>query len=107
MMLRALPVFSVVFAVVYIVAVEYNLALFTYHPQTGQLGALVQPSRIGPAMYWYGWLLTALLAGVGAGAISLAVPSAWASRVWSGFAWLIPAGVILFTVYMLRGYFIR
>jgi len=67
---RALPVFSIAFAVIYIASVYFNLALLTYHPQLVQWGLLVEAPRQGPAMYWYGWLLTSAL---GAGAIAALV----------------------------------
>src|SRR6185503_18696130 len=69
---RSFEVFAIVFAVVYalayVVAVEANYALFTYHPALKEWGAGVQKARDGPAMYWFGWLVTSALAAAGAGA---------------------------------------
>lgn len=53
--------FGVAFAVIYTVATEINLPLVTYHPVIGAVDFLWKPPRTGPAMYWYGWMLTALL----------------------------------------------
>ena len=39
---RALPVFSIAFAVIYVASVQYNLAVITYHPQLAQWGLLVE-----------------------------------------------------------------
>lgn len=104
---RVLPVFSVAFAVLYVCAVEYNLALFTYHPQLRQWGLLVEAPRSGIAMYWYGWLATASLGGMAASVCALGVPKAWTSRIWSGWSWAIPMLAMLFIAYLLRGYFFR
>ena len=60
--MRAFTLFSAMFAVVYVVCVEMNLALFTYHPRLGQWDIGTVPARTGPAMYWFGWLASAGLA---------------------------------------------
>jgi hypothetical protein len=104
---RVLPVFGVVFALVYLLAVEYNWALFTYHPQINQWGYLVEPPRTGPAMYWYGWLTTASLAGIAGCLVALAVPQGVMSRIPTWVYWSVPVGVIVFFCYLLRGYFLR
>jgi hypothetical protein len=104
---RVLPVFSVAFAVSYVFAVTNNLAVFTYHPQLRQFVLGVEQPKAGPAMYWYGWIVTSAIAASLLSAIALALPRAWTARVWSGFAWLIPTAVMLFFVYLLKGYFLR
>src|SRR4029077_16542298 len=65
---KIVPVFSAAFALIYILSVELNWALFTYHPKIHQWGWLVEPARNGPVMYWYGWLVTSAL---GASAVSV------------------------------------
>ncbi len=104
---RALPVFSIAFVVLYYLAVQYNLALFTYHPRLKQFGFLVQPVRAGPAMYWYGWLLTSALGALAIAALSLMVPERWTARIWPALTWLAPLAVIVLFVILLRGYFLR
>ncbi len=106
-MSRAFPVFSVAFALIYLACVQYNLAPFTYHAQLMQWGLGVQPPKGGPAMYWYGWLVTATLGAAAIAALSLMVPAAVTRRVWSGLVWLVPVLVIAAFVYILRGYFLR
>jgi hypothetical protein len=54
-------VFSVACAVIYVISTELNLPLLTYHPAIGELDFLWTPERRGPAMYWYGWMLTSLI----------------------------------------------
>ena len=54
-------VFAVAYAIVYLLAVWNNYALFTYHPAINEIDMGVQKSRDGPAMYWFGWMSTAAL----------------------------------------------
>jgi hypothetical protein len=104
---RALPVFSIAFAVIYIASVYFNLALLTYHPQLVQWGLLVEAPRQGPAMYWYGWLLTSALGAGAIAALSLALPARPFDRVWSILVWVAPLALIAVIAYVLRGYFLR
>jgi hypothetical protein len=104
---RALPVFSIAFALIYIASVEYNLALITYHPQIGRWGVLAEAPKEGPAMYWYGWLLTSALGAGAIAALSLALPARPFDRVWSILVWVAPLAMIAVIAYILRGYFLR
>ena len=104
---RALPVFSIAFAVIYIASVQYNLSPLTYHAEIGQWGLGVQPPKQGPAMYWYGWLVTATVGAAAAAAVSLAIPGKALDRAWSVLVWLVPVIMIGIIMYILRGYFIR
>lgn len=81
---RSGATFVIVFAVVYVIAVENNYALFTYHPGLGELGPLAEPPRDGPAMYWYGWMAMAGMVALIGSAIAYFVPERLASRLWSG-----------------------
>ena len=48
---KVFPIFAAAFAVIYVLAVEFNWALFTYHPKPGEWGWLVEPAKNGPPMY--------------------------------------------------------
>ncbi|HEY2136858.1 MAG TPA: hypothetical protein VGH49_13280 [Xanthobacteraceae bacterium] len=104
---RAFPVFSIAFAVIYVASVQYNLALFTYHPEIAQWGPLVQAPRQGPAMYWYGWLATSAIGSAALAALSLALPARMLDRACSVLVWLVPIAMIGVIGYILRGYFLR
>jgi hypothetical protein len=101
---RAIPVFAAAFAVVYVLAVENNWALVTYHPKIGEWDWLTRPSRNGPAMHWFGWLGTATLAAAGISAASLALPKQLVMPPWIG--WCVPLAVMALFVYLLRGFFL-
>jgi hypothetical protein len=99
--------FAVAYAILYVLAVENNWALFTYHPLAGEFHFLVQKAADGPAMYWYGWMATA---GIGAVAIAAAVtllPATLTSRLSVGLSWSIPLAVMGVFVYIMRGFFFR
>jgi len=106
--MRALPVFSTVFAVLYLLAMSFNLALVTYFPRTGGVAWLAaRPTAAsGVAMYWYGWLLTAALGSAAVAGLALLVPGRVAARAWSGWSWLVPAAMAVTLVYLLRGWFL-
>jgi hypothetical protein len=106
--IRALPVFSTIFAVLYVLAMYFNLALFTYFPRTGGFGPLAASptTESGVAMYWYGWLLTASLGSAAVAGISLLVPESRSARLWAGWSWLVPAVMVIVLVYLLRGWFL-
>jgi hypothetical protein len=103
---RALPVFSAVFPALYLAVTYFNLALFTYFPTQEELHFLVQRSKDGPSMFWYGWITTAALGAVALSALSLALPDRIVARVWSGWTAVIAVLVMLVFVFLLRGWFI-
>jgi hypothetical protein len=72
--------FTVGYAVIYAVCTELNLPLLTYHPVIAQIDFLGTPPRSGPAMYWYGWLLTSLIGAVVLALIAALIPEAWLQR---------------------------
>jgi hypothetical protein len=92
---RAFPFFSAEFVVFYALAVEFNLALFTYHPQLKQFAFLVEPPKAGPAMYWYGWITTSVLGALFISAFALMLPRRLTVRIGPDFASLVPTGGIL------------
>ena len=104
---RALPVFSIAFAVIYVASVQYNLAVITYHPQLAQWGLLVEAPRQGPAMYWYGWLITSAVGAAVIAALSLALPARGVERASAVLVWLVPIVMIGVIAYIIRGYFLR
>ena len=108
---RSFSVFSIVFAVVYsvtyILAVDNNYALFTYHPALVEFGAGTQSPKDGPAMYWYGWIATSGIVATTAGIIACYLPKRLTQRLWSGWAWAVPLVVLAVFCYLLRSYFLR
>ena len=102
---KIIPVFSAAFALIYIVSVELNLAVLTYHPKIGQWGWLVEPSRDGPPMYWYGWLVTSTLGAAAVSVISLPLLKNRPTPYWLG--WTVPLLVTVSVFYLFREWFLR
>ena len=100
-------VFAVVYTIAYVIAVWKNYAVFTYHPVPGTVVWGVEKPIDGPAMYWYGWITTAAIVASIACLLAYVVPERLSSRVWSGWSWVAPTGVLVFFGYLLSGYFLR
>ncbi len=101
---RILPIFSAAFAVIYAIAVEANLAAVTYHPKTGEWGVGAQLPVNGPAMHWYGWLITAAAGAAAMSVLALPFVRHRSPPVWIG--WAVPLAVMLSFIYFLRSFFI-
>jgi hypothetical protein len=100
-------VFAVVYALAYVVCVEANYALFTYHPATGEFGMFVQRPKDGPAMYWYGWMATSgIVAALAAGASTL-LPEAVARRLPPAATWIAAVAAMAAFCWLLKGFFLR
>ena len=101
-------VFAAVFAVLYVIAMELNWAVFTYHPRIMEFDIGTQPPRNGPAMYWYGWMTTAVLGGIVAGIVArLALARKFPATLWLALGWLVPAGAMVVAVYFMLPFFTR
>jgi hypothetical protein len=90
--------FGVACAVLYVICTEVNLPLLTYHPVTGELDPLWTPMRNGPAMYWYGWMLTSLIGASALAFAATAIPERWLQRVILVGAFAAVAYLILYTL---------
>ena len=107
---RAFPVFSVVFAVIYLVAMYFNLALVSYFPRTRHWYALTVtdlPRSAGTGMYWYGWLATSFLGAAAVAELTLAAPERALSRAAGTASWAVPLGILAAFAYILRTWFLR
>jgi hypothetical protein len=102
---KLFPVFAAAFAVIYLLAVTENWALFTYHPKLGEWEWLARPARTGPPMYWYGWLATSALGATAVSLLTWPLLRHSSHQFWLG--WLVPLAVILVFVYFFRDFFIR
>ncbi|MEA3193173.1 MAG: hypothetical protein QOD26_1506 [Betaproteobacteria bacterium] len=100
-------VFAVVYAIAYLICVEGNYALFTYHPAINEFGMGVQKAKDGPAMYWYGWLATSgIVAGI-AGALATLLPQGAARHLWPASTWVVALAAMAAFCWLLKGFFLR
>jgi ABC-type branched-subunit amino acid transport system permease subunit len=102
---KLFPIFAAAFAVIYLLAVEQNWALFTYHPKLGQFEWFAQPARTGPPMYWYGWLTTSVLGATLACLLSWPLVRHRPIQFWLG--WTVPLAVMVIFVPFFRDFFWR
>lgn len=102
---RVFGIFAAVFAVVYTLAFEFHLELFSYHPRLGEFGWGQQPARSGPVMHWYGAMATGLVVALAACAILLPFVQKRTPPHWIG--WGVPLACIIIWIWILRSFFLR
>jgi len=97
---RALPVFSAVFALLYAAGINANNTFLFFYPKIGvwHWGRLPRDPSIGVASQWYGWMASAIVGGLVAAAIYLAIPQLGRVRLWSGWTWVIPLAMWLVAI---------
>ncbi len=102
------------FAVLYVIALVRDLALFTVYQSLGivLLGThhsadIVSPSIAFaiPAMYWYGWTATAALGALMVGLVAALLPERWMRWFWPGWLWVFPAFALIACVYLTLPWF--
>jgi hypothetical protein len=106
--------FGTAFAVLYVVALKLDLALFTVYPSLGVVVLGTQHSRdtVDPALgflalaiYWYGWTATAALGALVCGLVAALLPEQWTRLI--GLWWLlvVPLSAMLACVYLTLPWF--
>ena len=85
-----------------------NIPVFTYHPGTDRVDWGFAPAvrDEGPAMYWYGWILTALLGSTVLGLLATRLPDRLARAIPLALVWIVPLMAVPVLIYALR-YFWR
>jgi len=106
--------FGTAFAVLYVIALKLDLALFTVYPSLGLVLLGTHHSRdvgspamasLAPEMYWYGWAATAGLGALVFGLFAALLPERWTERFWLGWLWLAPALAMIACVYLTLPWF--
>lgn len=87
-----LLVFSLAASVAYTLAYYFNWALLVYYPAVNELHLSRQGGVDGIPILWYGWLGTAVIAGVIA---STVVPRRWLRRLSFDLSWIIAVVMIV------------
>ena len=102
------------FPILYVIALKFDLALFTVYPSLGIVLAGTHHSKdtvdpamgfLAPAMYWYGWAATAALGALVIGLAAAFLPDRWTSWLWSGWAWVIPLAAMVACSYLTLPWF--
>jgi len=98
--------FAVIYPILYVACAYWNLALFTYHPALGVFGIGANAPRGGPAMYWYGWMTTALI-GAAMLSVGWAVFAGGSVRIPTLVASLVPIAAMVVAVGLMAHYFLH
>jgi amino acid permease len=107
-------VYGTVFAILYVVALKLDLALFTVYPSLGVVlpgthhaSDVVDPSLgfVVPAMYWYGWTATAAIGALILGLAAALLPEQWTRRFWLGWLWVASVSAMIACVYLTLPWF--
>ena len=111
---RFASAYGMAFAVLYVIALKLDLALFTVYPSLGVVlpgthhaRDVVDPSLgfVVPAMYWYGWTATAALGALVVGFVAAFLPERWTRWFWPGWLWVLPALAMIACVYLTLPWF--
>ena len=103
-----LPIFGIAFAIIYAPVMDHNWALATYHPKLGVWDWGVAPSRDGPAMYWYGFVLTSFFGALAVTVVAALLPANVTARIpWPSLTWLLPLCSMIYIFYILTPYFTK
>ncbi len=104
---RLAAIFAVAFAVIYAPTMDYNWTMATYHPIQGiwQFGRAPPLGGGSPAMYWYGFVITAGLGASVVTALAALVPEKVMERVpWRSLTWIATLCSIVYIGYVLLPY---
>ena len=99
-------VFSICFAILYVVCDMAALPMFTYHPGTGRIDPGFAPAvrDEGPAMYWYGWIATSALGAFILGFAAAMLPERIGGKIPLALAWVVPIAALPVLIYSLKFY---
>jgi hypothetical protein len=97
-------VFAITTPIIYTICEIRNWPLFTYHPGTNRLdlfwAAAVKDE--GPAMYWYGWTASTLIAAAVLGLLATKMPESTTGKIPLSLTWIAPLACVPVLVYALR-----
>jgi hypothetical protein len=99
-------IFSCSFSTTYLLANIYKLPLFSYYPATSKVtfGWSTSTMDDGPAMYWYGWLLSALIVAFTLSWLTSFLPNKLAQKMPLSIAWTVPIFLVPIFLYTLKFY---
>jgi hypothetical protein len=102
-------IFGLSFTIIYTLCDQMSWTLFTYHPAVRRLGYGFQApvSGEGPAVYWYGWLATALIASLVLGLAATVLPQGTVRKIPWTLLWLVPAFALFTLAWSLSLFYLR
>jgi len=96
--------FAIVGPVIYMVCLQMNWPLFTFHPATNRFAFGWEAARSGegPNMTWYGWTAMTLLVGTVVSFLATLLPESATRKIPLILVWLLPILAIPYLIYDLR-----
>jgi hypothetical protein len=96
--------FAIVGPVIYMICLQMNWPLFTYHPATNSIAFGWEAARSGegPNMTWYGWTAMTLLVGAVVSFLATLLPESATRKIPLILVWLLPILAIPYLIYDLR-----
>ena len=104
---RLAAIFAIAFAIIYAPTMDHNWTAATYHPIQGiwQFGRAPPLGGGSPAMYWYGFVITAALGAAVVTALAALIPDKLLDRVlWRSLTWIVTISSIIYIGYVLLPY---
>jgi len=101
-----MTIFSASFSLSYLLVDVLKLPTFSYYPATHKMAWGWLPSSVddGPAMYWYGWILSSLLMALVVSYLCSMLPINILKRIPLSIAWILPVALIPCLIYTLKFY---
>ena len=112
-LIHGVKTFAIVFGfgttALYVICDMMNWPLFTYHPErTGWTCFMRRPRKgEGPAMYWYGWTATSMLAAAVLGLLATFLPEHVSRKIPLALVWIVPVLAIPLLFYSLMPFWTR
>jgi hypothetical protein len=96
--------FAIVGPVIYMICLQMNWPLFTFHPATNRIAFGWEAARSGegPNMTWYGWTAMTLLVATVVSFLATLLPEGVTRRIPLILVWLLPILAIPYLIYDLR-----
>jgi hypothetical protein len=90
--------------IVYLLCLQFNWPLFTYHPAVNRVEWGWGPARSGegPAMYWYGWTATTIVVAPILGFLATLLPESVTKKFPLMLVWVLPILAIPYLIWDLR-----
>lgn len=85
-------VFSIVYGMFYTAFFMAAWSPIRYYPLDNQWTPAILGPEAGPAMLWYGWLGSALVASV---VLAMAIPRRLSDRIPANLTWILPSIVLV------------
>jgi hypothetical protein len=96
--------FAIVGPVIYMICLQMNWPLFTFHPATNRIAFGWEAARSGegPNMTWYGWTAMTLLVATVVSFLATLLPESATRKIPLVLVWLLPILAIPYLIYDLR-----